>query len=122
MELENRYFVIKREKFLAAWEKAHTFYPDVFRALKGVTPVAVEEALDAIMSIIGHEYFVLNLDEDNAQYLAQRYLEMKEENEMIKERREEDDRNRVYCPDCGCKLARQEGCLHCPCCGWALCG
>lgn len=26
------------------------------------------------------------------------------------------------CPECGCKLARVEGCFLCHGCGWAVCG
>lgn len=26
-----------------------------------------------------------------------------------------------YCPECECKLIFQEGCIHCPNCGWGLC-
>jgi uncharacterized Zn finger protein (UPF0148 family) len=26
------------------------------------------------------------------------------------------------CPDCGNKLMHQEGCIHCPECGWGKCG
>ncbi|WP_265820955.1 hypothetical protein [Geovibrio ferrireducens] len=26
------------------------------------------------------------------------------------------------CPDCGTRLHIQNGCAHCPICGWAACG
>ena len=26
------------------------------------------------------------------------------------------------CPECGAKLVREEGCIHCPKCGWSKCG
>ena len=26
------------------------------------------------------------------------------------------------CPECGAALVREEGCIHCPKCGWSKCG
>jgi len=38
--------------------------------------------------------------------------------EVIEEEFSDDD----CCPNCGCLLVRQEGCLFCPSCGWGCCG
>jgi len=39
--------------------------------------------------------------------------------EVIEEEFSDDD---DCCPNCGCLLVRQEGCLFCPNCGWGRCG
>jgi len=34
---------------------------------------------------------------------------------------EVNDKERVYCPECGAKLIRKDGCVTCPICGWSAC-
>lgn len=42
----------------------------------------------------------------------------------VEEDKEKDkgDDGGMECPECGCRLMFQEGCVLCPACGWSKCG
>jgi hypothetical protein len=69
---EDKYVVIKKAKLFSAWKTVTDKDPNNLNAQ--IEYAEFEKLLKDIMNQIGHDYFVMNLDDAIARKLAEAYL------------------------------------------------